>query len=154
MNKSELGDAVIVNIDERTIDSAYDDLALFPKDLVRSMKKGIQQSSQLIGDHLARVFLRTMAFILGLSDACPFSLTLFRSGKYPGGFITKNDKLDFDRDAFLQQYLQSPLWIFMSSVVNTQMFEQVRRKRCSHGRFTVRVLVLAVSNSSSAATRE
>jgi hypothetical protein len=65
MNMNELGDVIIVNIDERTIRSQYDDLNLFPKQLIRSMKKGIEQSSQLPGDHLARVFLRTMAFIIG-----------------------------------------------------------------------------------------
>ena len=65
LNMNELGDAVIVNIDERKIESQYDDLSCFPKYLSRSMKKGIQQSSQLAGDHLARVFLRAMAFSIG-----------------------------------------------------------------------------------------
>lgn len=62
---NELGDVIIVKIDERKIESPYDDLSLFPKYLIRSMKKGIQQSSQLAGDHLARVFLRAMAFSTG-----------------------------------------------------------------------------------------
>jgi hypothetical protein len=66
LNKNELGDVVVINIDNKTIESPYDDLSLFPKHLIRSMKKGVQQSSQLAGDHLARVFLRTMAFIIGL----------------------------------------------------------------------------------------
>jgi len=65
MNKNELGDVIIVNIDNRTIESQYDDLSLFPKNLIRQMKKDIQQSSRLTGDHLARVFLRTMAMIIG-----------------------------------------------------------------------------------------
>jgi hypothetical protein len=65
MNKNELGDVIIVNIDNRTIESQYDDLSLFPKNLIRQMKKDIQQSSRLTGDHLARVFLRTMAVIIG-----------------------------------------------------------------------------------------
>ncbi len=65
LNMDELGDVVIVNIDERKLESQYDDLNCFPKYLIRSMKKGIQQSSQLAGDHLARVFLRAMAFTIG-----------------------------------------------------------------------------------------
>ena len=65
LNVDELGDVVIVNIDERKLESHYDDLNLFPKYLLRSMKKGIQQSSQLTGDHLARVFLRAMACSIG-----------------------------------------------------------------------------------------
>ena len=67
LNLNDLGDVVIVNIDERTLESHYDDLNCFPKYLTRSMKKGIQQSSQLVGDHLARVFLRAMAFSIGLN---------------------------------------------------------------------------------------
>lgn len=65
LNRNELGDVVIVNIDNRTIESQYNDLNLFPKQLVRQMRKDIQQSSQMAGDHLARVFLRTMAFAIG-----------------------------------------------------------------------------------------
>ncbi len=65
MNKHELDDAIIVNIDDRTMQSQYDDLNLFPKNLIRQMKKDLHESSQLTGDHLARVFLRTMAFIFG-----------------------------------------------------------------------------------------
>jgi hypothetical protein len=62
---NELGDAVIVNIDERKLETQYNDLNSFPKYLVHSMKKGIQQSLQLGDDHLARVFLRAMAFAIG-----------------------------------------------------------------------------------------
>jgi hypothetical protein len=63
---SELGDVVIVNIDERKLDTQYDDLSRFPKYLSRSMKKGIQNASQLPGDQLARVFLRAMAYAIGM----------------------------------------------------------------------------------------
>lgn len=65
LNMDELGDAVIVNIDERKLDTQYEDLNRFPKFLTRTMKKSIQQSSQIAGDHLARVFLRAMAFAIG-----------------------------------------------------------------------------------------
>jgi hypothetical protein len=65
LKKHELGDVVIVNIDTRTIQSPYDDLSLFPKHLIQQMKKDIEQSVQSNEDNLARVFLRTMAFIIG-----------------------------------------------------------------------------------------
>ncbi|UJR09433.1 hypothetical protein I4U23_013673 [Adineta vaga] len=114
LNMDELGDVVVVNIDERKLESHYDDLNLFPKHLIRSMKKGIQQSSQQAGDHLARVFLRAMAFSVG---------------NYANGFTFKNEKLDFDRDLYLEQYLGSHVHSFMLSVANTQMFEQFSRYR-------------------------
>ena len=65
LNIEELGDVVIVHIDERKLETQYDDLSSFPKYLTRSMKKGIQRSSQSAGDQLARVFLRAMAFAIG-----------------------------------------------------------------------------------------
>ncbi|CAF4053363.1 unnamed protein product [Rotaria sp. Silwood2] len=114
MNKKELGDVVIVNIDDRRIESQYDDVNLFPKHLIRNMKKDIQQSSQFIEDHLARIFLRAMAFIFG---------------NYASGFVIINEQLDFDRNVYLRQYLKSDLYTFMSSVVNTQIFEQFSRHR-------------------------
>ncbi|CAF4163549.1 unnamed protein product [Rotaria sordida] len=114
LNMDELGDVVIVKIDERKIESQYDDLNNFPKHLIRSMKKGIQQSSQLAGDHLARIFLRAMAFSVG---------------NYANGFIIKNDKSDFDRDRYLEPYLGSHVHSFMSAVAHTQMFEQFSRYR-------------------------
>ena len=76
LNRNELGDVVIVNIDNRAIESQYNDLNLFPKQLVRQMRKDIQQSSQLAGDHLARVFLRTMAFVIGKRNFdCTYSIS-------------------------------------------------------------------------------
>jgi hypothetical protein len=70
LDRQELGDAVIVNIDERRLESEHDDLSTFPKYLSRSLKKGIQKPTQRGDDHLARVFLRAMAFATGESLFC------------------------------------------------------------------------------------
>ncbi len=48
-------------------------------------------------------------------------------GNYANGFVLKNEKLDFDRDLYLEQYLGSNVHTFMSAIAHTQMFEQVRR---------------------------
>lgn len=114
INRNELDDAIIVNIDERKLETEYNDLQSFPKMLSRSMKKGIQQSSQKAGDHLARVFLRGMAYTVG---------------NYANGFIIRNEKLDFDRALYLEQYLGSHVHPFMSAVAQTQSFEQFSRYR-------------------------
>ena len=111
LNKHELGDVVIVNIDARTIQSPYDDLGLFPKHLIREMKKDIEQSVHSNDDHLARVFLRTMASVIG---------------NYASGIVMKNEKFDFDREVYLQQYRGSEFYRLMSAIVNTQIFEQVK----------------------------
>lgn len=54
------------------------------------------------------------------------SRSVWSLGNYANGFVLKNEKLDFDRDTYLEQYLGSYLYTFMSAVANTQMFEQVR----------------------------
>ncbi|CAF1327143.1 unnamed protein product, partial [Didymodactylos carnosus] len=114
LNISELGDVVCVNIDERTIETQYDDLSRIPKHLHRSMKKGVQHSEKLHGDGLAKVFLRAMAFNIGT---------------YSNGFILKDDTLDFDRDQYLRQYENTPIHEYMSAIAHTQMFEQFSRYR-------------------------
>lgn len=125
LNMEELGDVVIVNIDERKLDTQYEDLNRFPKFLTRSMKKAIQQSSQIAGDHLARVFLRAMAYAIGKFMRLPRKESNDDLGGYAGGFVIRNEKLDFDRDLYLQQFVGSSMFPFMSSVAQTQMFEQV-----------------------------
>lgn len=114
LKSDDLGDVIIVNIDDQRLESRHDDLAQFPKHLTRNLKKGIQQNIRLAGDHLARVFLRAMACAIG---------------NYGAGIIPKDEKLDFDRDLYLEQYRDTPLFDFMSTVANTQMFEQFSRYR-------------------------
>ena len=65
LNRQELGDIVLVDIDQRTMHSPYDDWHLFPQDLIRHMRRDIQQASD---ERIARVFLRTMAMIVGEQD--------------------------------------------------------------------------------------
>lgn len=153
LNRQELGDVIIVNIDEKSLESPYDDLTIFPKDLIRSMRKGIDQSSQMIGDHLARVFLRAMAFIIGLFDDFKDFHRSLSLGNYANGFVIKNNQLDFDRDVFLQQYQQTPLFSFMSIVAHTQMFEQVKKKTsCFSIQIESNRLVFSLSSDTSTST--
>lgn len=50
-------------------------------------------------------------------------------GNYADGFVVRNDKLDFDRNVYLEGYRRSEFYRFMSMIVNTQMFEQVSSNR-------------------------
>ncbi len=56
-------------------------------------------------------------------------MSLCFKGNYASGFVIRNEKLDFDRDLYLQQYIGSQNYEFMSSVAQTQMFEQFSRYR-------------------------
>jgi len=48
---------------------------------------------------------------------------------YDNGFVIKDNQLDFDKDIYLKQYIGTDLYTFMSSITNTQMFEQFSRYR-------------------------
>ena len=50
-------------------------------------------------------------------------------GNYASGFVIRNEKLDFDRELYLEQFLGTHIYTFMSSVAQTQMFEQVQSIR-------------------------
>jgi hypothetical protein len=47
-------------------------------------------------------------------------------GNYASGFVVKNEKLDFDREVYLEQYRGSEFYRLMSEIANTQIFEQVK----------------------------
>ncbi len=67
-------------------------------------------------------------------------------GNYPNGFIVKNEKLDFDRGVYLEQYRGSEFYRLMSGVANTQMFEQVKQKWRERKTNFRLILVLEISN--------
>jgi hypothetical protein len=127
LNANDLGDVIVIDIDERRLESQHDDLSCLPKYLSRSLKKGIQQASQKADDRLARVFLRAMAFAIG--EWCKkdgnVHCKVSSLGNYADGFTLRNEKLDFDRELYLQPYLGTYLHSFMATIANTQMFEQV-----------------------------
>lgn len=58
----------------------------------------------------------------------------------------KNDKLDFDRNVYLEGYRGSEFYRFISTIVNTQMFEQVRSNEKVEEHPRTRILVLSISN--------
>ena len=72
------------------------------------------------------------------------------SGSYGSGFVIRDEKLDFDRDRYLEPYIGTHLHSFMSTVAQTQMFEQVRRY--SEFPFYFSLLVLSISNVPSTTT--
>lgn len=133
MNPDDLDDVIIIKVDECRLESQHDDLSLFPKYFLRNLKKGIEQTSMLAGDHLARVFLRAMAFSIGkekktihhANKLILYKFESFQLGNYASGFVLKNEKLDFDRDVYLEQFRDTQFKPYMTAVANTQMFEQV-----------------------------
>lgn len=111
---SELGDAVIVNVDNNVVTSQYDDLSTLPEDVVSSLKRHLKQldkghSGCFTGDSVPRAFLKAMvALIGGYRDGLRFR---------PGELIT------FDPEAFVISRPPS-MQSFLRNILQLQTFQQ------------------------------
>uniref|UniRef100_A0A665X3E8 DENN/MADD domain containing 1B n=1 Tax=Echeneis naucrates TaxID=173247 RepID=A0A665X3E8_ECHNA len=60
-----LEDVIILNVDNNTIESPFDDLQNLPSDVVSSLKSKLKKQSTATGDGVARAFLRAQAALFG-----------------------------------------------------------------------------------------
>ncbi|XP_064648788.1 uncharacterized protein LOC135500999 [Lineus longissimus] len=113
----ELGDVVILDADNNTVITEYDDLATLPPEIVSSLKKRlkgqqtdkIKTDSGLGGDGLARAFLKALVGLIGgYRDALKF-----REG----------EQITFDREAFVISRPPS-MQPFLEKILQLQIFVQ------------------------------
>jgi DENN domain-containing protein 1 len=57
VRSDEVGDVVILNCDNRTFESPFDDVKDLPQELVHSLKKQLSNSTEHRGDRVSRIFL-------------------------------------------------------------------------------------------------
>ena len=60
-----MGDAVILDADTNVIQSPYLDLDLLPHEVVSGLKVSLKSHRNLLGDSVARAFLRALAHLIG-----------------------------------------------------------------------------------------
>lgn len=101
MNLRDIGEVVIVDIDEKTLTSPFDDVAEMPPEVVNHLKTQLRTQCPM-DDTFARHFLRAMVLLFG---------------DYTSGFVGDNSEtLKFSKERFVsqqrpsyQQYLESLL---------------------------------------------
>uniref|UniRef100_A0A665X431 DENN/MADD domain containing 1B n=1 Tax=Echeneis naucrates TaxID=173247 RepID=A0A665X431_ECHNA len=104
-----LEDVIILNVDNNTIESPFDDLQNLPSDVVSSLKSKLKKQSTATGDGVARAFLRAQAALFGsYRDALRYK---------PGEPIT------FCEESFVN-HRSSTMRSFLSMAVNLQLFKQ------------------------------
>ncbi|KAK2164760.1 hypothetical protein LSH36_59g07026 [Paralvinella palmiformis] len=115
LRPSELGDVVVVDADNSTVSSEYNDLEVLPSEVVSLLKKRLKAQnaekigSSILGDGVAKAFLRAnVALIGGYREAL----------RFPPG-----EQIKFDEDAFIHSR-PSSMQPFLQTVLHTQMFEQ------------------------------
>lgn len=109
MTKEEVGDIVILNCDERYLESPFDDVKAMPAELVSHLKKHLSNSAEHIGNRVSRIFLGVLVQLIGG----------YRDGiKFPQG-----EKLSFDGELFLES--KAPhVRAYLRQLMQSQLFQQ------------------------------
>ncbi|KFD55568.1 hypothetical protein M513_03620, partial [Trichuris suis] len=108
MNEVDLSDVVVLDIDANTCRSPFTDVASLPREVVATIKKNLRPSN-MIGDGIARSFLRGLVVLIGgYREALQF-----RSG----------ESITFNPDSFLQS---RPVHMrpFLAKILELQIFQQ------------------------------
>ncbi|XP_053154560.1 DENN domain-containing protein 1C isoform X1 [Hemicordylus capensis] len=104
-----LEDVVILNIDNNTLESPFQDLENLPPDVVSLLKYQLKKQSATTGDGVAQAFLRAQALLFG---------------NYRKALIcSPGEPISFCQDTFLQQG-SSAMQAFLQRAVHLQLFKQ------------------------------
>ncbi|XP_037046695.1 DENN domain-containing protein 1A isoform X4 [Bradysia coprophila] len=114
MTRDELGEVVVLNCDNKTFDSPFDDVKSMPQELVSQLKKQLSNPSEHIGDRVSKIFLGILVQLIGgYRDAIKF---------------TQGDKITWDRDTFIDSRAPS-LRPFLRNMMELQIFQQFIEER-------------------------
>lgn len=110
MTKDELGDVVVLNCDNKSLESPFDDVKSMPPELVSQLKKQLNNQHEHIGDRVSKIFLGVLVQLIGgYRDAIKF---------------TQGEKIMWDRDEFVATRSPS-LRPFLREMMELQIFQQV-----------------------------
>ena len=144
MMPEELGDVVILNCDNNTFESPFDDVHSMPPEIVSHLKKELNRTNEHMGDRVSKIFLGVLVQLIGgYRDAVEFRDTgkTFNSDKFIDSrpshlrpFLRKMMELQIFR-----QFIDERLEMMNTGLGFSDEFEQetVRyaEKRKKHGRF-------------------
>lgn len=119
VNRKELGDVVIVDLDEKTFESPFTDTEKVPPDILAYLRGRLKSSSEMfLSDGMARSFLQTNVLIFG---------------RYSKGFVKNGAGNNFiwDREVFVNNQ-RSTLQPFLNLLIGrdgVQYFERFVEER-------------------------
>ncbi|XP_059151510.1 DENN domain-containing protein 1C-like isoform X2 [Physella acuta] len=121
-NRVDVGDAVVVDLDNNTVVSDYDDLKDLPEDVSKFLKKKLKKDSKTLmlnsGDGISKAFLQAIVRLIG-----GYRKALkFRSG----------EAVTFDPEAFVLTRPSSSTQLFLEAMLSLQIFQQFIRGRLEH----------------------
>lgn len=114
MTRDELGEVVILNCDNKLLDTPFDDVKNMPAELVSQLKKQLNNQHEHMGDRVSRIFLRILVQLIGgYRDAIKF---------------TQGEKITWDRETFIESR-PSHLRPFLRNMMELQIFQQFIEER-------------------------
>ncbi|XP_067141208.1 DENN domain-containing protein 1A-like isoform X2 [Centruroides vittatus] len=109
VNTSELGEVVILYVDINKVETCFNDLESLPSEIVQVLKKSLKHENILLGDGLARAFLRALVQLIG--------------GYREALRVQLGEKITFNSDAFIQTRPIS-MQPFLERMLHLQIFQQ------------------------------
>lgn len=114
VQRSEVGDVVILDADNDRIETPFDDLNSLPTEVVASLKKQLKNRAALLGDGVSRAFLRALVQLIG---------------GYRDALIIKNgEKVTFNEQSFIDTRPASSQK-FLKEMLHLQIFQQFIEER-------------------------
>ncbi|XP_045545776.1 DENN domain-containing protein 1A isoform X2 [Salmo salar] len=104
-----LDDVVVLNVDNNTMETPFDDLQSLPNDMVSSLKNRLKKVSTTTGDGVARAFLRTQAALFGS----------YRNALQ----IEPGEPITFSEEVFVT-HRSSAMRQFLQNAIQLQLFKQ------------------------------
>lgn len=112
--KNDLGEVVILDADNNTIESPFQDLESLPQDVVTNLKKALRNRPALLGDGVSRAFLRAL---VQLTAGYREALTL-----------QQGERITFNQNAFVESR-PSSMQPFLRKMLELQIFQQFIEER-------------------------
>lgn len=114
MTRDELGEVVILNCDNKILESPFDDVKNMPHELVSQLKKHLNNPHEHIGDRVSKIFLGVLVQLIG--------------GYRQSTKRNQGEKITWDRDTFIESR-PSHLRPFLRNVLELQIFQQFIEER-------------------------
>ncbi|XP_059494152.1 DENN domain-containing protein 1A-like isoform X2 [Stegostoma tigrinum] len=104
-----LEDVVLLNVDNNTLETPFDDLQSLPNDVLSALKNRLKKVSTTTGDGVARAFLKTQAALFGS----------YRNALK----IEPEEPITFNEDVFVS-HRSSAMRQFLQNAIQLQLFKQ------------------------------
>ncbi|RZF32373.1 hypothetical protein LSTR_LSTR001837 [Laodelphax striatellus] len=114
VNRHDMGEVVILDADNNSIETPFSDLESLPQDVVRELKAQLKNRAALLGDGVSRAFLRALVQLIGgYRDALKFH---------------QGESIKFNPEAFVESRPPS-MQPFLRKMLQLQIFQQFIEER-------------------------